>query len=272
MSPTFCASPPQLSEKIGPEIRPQVIIGNDFKLAAILRAFKADDFRKFSSAPVLYNGMPIPVTLGLSIANNSQQLPLLITAPPDDSASSLLTAALKLVLSDIPTFIAFAGEGRFTTESYPSLPLDPTFDIATGLHTFVTSKLMQMNDYYAVPMDVVSEEIANKTAAGDEDAVYHWSPNTQRLYELRAKGDPVIDTVTLYGEHLRDDNWVDLQLLFDGSYNCTKAGHAGRAIVYLPNNVTDVSCVSQLPMYLPKNSPCPTRILVDGKCPFGYLG
>lgn len=181
-------------------------------------------------------------------AENSQQLPLFISTPADDSASSLLTDALKFVLSDIPTFIAFAGEGRFTTESYPSIPFDPEFDLAIGLHTFVASKLMQVNNYYAVPMDVVTEEIATKTAADNKDTIYYWSPNTHRLYELRAKGSPVIDTFTLYGEHLLNDNWVDPQLLFDGSYNCTAAGNAGGAIVYLPNNVTDVSCISQLPM------------------------
>lgn len=181
-------------------------------------------------------------------AENSQQLPLLFASPPEDSASSLLTDALKLILSDIPTFLAFAGEGRFTTDSYPNVPLDPGFDLGTGLHTFVTSKLMQMNNYYAVPMDVVTDEMATKTAAENTDAVYHWSRNTHRLYELRAKGKPVIDKATLYEEHLMNNDWADAQLLFDGSYNCTAVGNAGGAIVHLPNNVTDVSCVSQLPM------------------------
>ncbi|KAL8896959.1 MAG: hypothetical protein Q9207_007462 [Kuettlingeria erythrocarpa] len=172
-------------------------------------------------------------------AENSQQLPLLFTSPPEDTASSLLTDALKLVLSDIPTFLAFAGEGRFTTDSYPNVPFDPGFDLGTGLHTFVTSKLMQMNNYYAVPMDVVTEAIATKTAADNKNALYHWSSNTRRLYELRAKGKPVIDKVTLYEEHLMNNDWADPQLLFDGSYNCTAAGNAGGAIVHLPNNVTD---------------------------------
>ncbi|KAI4178689.1 MAG: hypothetical protein LQ346_007364 [Caloplaca aetnensis] len=297
MSPAFCGNTPQLT----------LSLGNDFKLTAILRSFKADDFRKFSGAAVLSYNLPVPGTLGLSIANitgqgnnslgvaalwsaaldsapavkkllwdrpaeNSQQLPLLFASPPEDSASSLLTDALKLILSDIPTFLAFAGEGRFTTDSYPNVPLDPGFDLGTGLHTFVTSKLMQMNNYYAVPMDVVTDEMATKTAAENTDAVYHWSRNTHRLYELRAKGKPVIDKATLYEEHLMNNDWADAQLLFDGSYNCTAVGNAGGAIVHLPNNVTDVSCVSQLPMYLPKNSPCPTPIQVGGKCPFGYLG
>ena len=160
-----------------------------------------------------------------------------------------MSDALKLVLSDMPTFIAFAGEGRFTREPNPSIPRGPKFDILIGLHTFVTSKLMQAGNYYAVPMDVVSEEVAATTAAKNKNAVYHWSPLTHRLYELRDKGSPVIDTSTLYEEYLVGENWADVQLLFDGSYNCTAAGNAGGAIVHiLPNNATDVSCVGQLPM------------------------
>ncbi|KAL8749348.1 MAG: hypothetical protein Q9184_006842 [Pyrenodesmia sp. 2 TL-2023] len=112
-------------------------------------------------------------------------------------------------------------------------------------------------------MNVVSEEIATKTAADNKEGVYHWSRNTHRLYELRAEGNPVIDMFTLYWEHLLDDNWVDSQLLFDGSYNYTAAGNAAGAIVYLPNNATDVNYLSQLAMYLPKDSPYPAPIQKD---------
>lgn len=63
---------------------------------------------------------------------------------------------------------------------------------------------------------------------------------------------------------------ADAQLLFDGNYNCTIAGNAGRGIAILNDGGVDASCVSQLPMYLDCTTACPPQNLVDGKCPFGH--
>ncbi|KAL9007281.1 MAG: hypothetical protein Q9180_009719 [Flavoplaca navasiana] len=91
------------------------------------------------------------------------------------------------------------------------------------------------------------------------------------MYELRNKGRPHIDKFAL-AEHILNEGWGDAQLLFDGSYNCTAAGNAGAAIVNeKPDGGIDIGCVSQLPMYLPGNTPCPPSMPVGGICPFGYL-
>ena len=183
-------------------------------------------------------------------ADNSQQLPLLITKPTEDSAYSLLEGALHLVMSNISTFIDFTSEGRFTSSDlYPEIPWDLGFDMATGVHTFVLSKLMQSDTYYAIPMEVVNRTTFESMTAANKDKYYYWSPSTHRLYELRNKGRAHIDSFTL-GGHIMNDRWADAQLLFDGNYNCTAAGYAGGAIVNeKPNNEgLDISCVSQLPM------------------------
>ncbi|CAO1598374.1 hypothetical protein XANCAGTX0491_002143 [Xanthoria calcicola] len=274
-------------------------------LATILEAFKVDP-QSVSSAVILYSQLPIPLNLGLSIANvtgwgtktakvaalwstaldaapavkevmfgnaadNSQQLPLLITKPAADR--SVLESALQHVMTNISTFIDFTSEGRFTNQDGPPIvPADRDFDIATGVHTFVLSKLMQADSYYAIPMEVVDQTTFESLSAKDKNEYYYWSPSTHRMYELRNKGSVHIDTFTL-GDHIMNDSWADAQLLFDGNYNCTAAGNAGGAIVNeKPNNGgIDVSCVSQLPMYLPKGSQCPPSTQVGGKCPFGYL-
>ncbi|KAL9011161.1 MAG: hypothetical protein Q9173_003974 [Seirophora scorigena] len=266
------------------------------------------DSERISTPGVLIRQLSIPMTLGLSIANvtawndtkitaiaglwssairatpkvqqvlwgnntavNAQQQSLLFTITPNDTASSLLYQALALILSDIPTFLAFVGKGRFTTGNTPTIPRD--LDIAAGVNTFVTSKLMQADGMYAVPGRIV-EDIADAATAGEnKDGAYYRSPSTRRQYELRSKGQTQIPLRTLL-DNVLHRGWADPQLLFDGNYNCTASGWAGAGIV---NDVGefgggDVSCLSQLPMYVEKGTPCPTDLVVGGRCPFGYLG
>lgn len=211
------------------------------------------------------------VLWGTNAALNAQQQSLAIAIPPRDTAASLLYDALALILSDIPTFLAFAGEGRFTTGNTPIIP--PELDIAAGVKTFVASKLMQADGMYAVPGRLVDNIADAATAGENKNGVYYRSPSTRRQYELRSKGQTQMPLRTLL-DNVLYHGWADPQLLFDGNYNCTAAGWAGAGIVNRVGEVGggDVSCLSQLPMYLEKGTPCPTDVLVGGRCPFGYLG
>lgn len=180
---------------------------------------------------------------------NSQQLTL--ATPPLNSASSLLADALRLVMSNITTFINFTSEGRFTPS--PSIPTITYINPAAGLQTFLLSKLMQTDTYYAIPMEVVDRATYETTSATNTRNYYYWSPSTHRMYELRNRGRPHIDKFAL-ADHILNDGWGDAQLLFDGSYNCTAAGNAGAAIVNeKPDGGIDFSCVSQLPMVSPSS-------------------
>ncbi len=62
---------------------------------------------------------------------------------------------------------------------------------------------------------------------------------------------------------------ADLEVLFDGAYNCTFAGLAGGSVVGLKaDNSLNVACLSVLPMLI--QGDCPEgATFVDGKCPFG---
>ncbi|KAL8644273.1 MAG: hypothetical protein Q9210_007336 [Variospora velana] len=284
-----------------------------------------------SSANILLNQLPIPMTLGLSIANvtppppltlvgtktapanllsnqltawnntkitpiarlwssairaapkvqellwgsdpaaNAQQQSLQITRTNGTNAYYLLQEALAHILSDIPSFLAFADEGRFVSGTDPTFP--PELDLAAGVNTFVLSKLMQMNDMYAVPGPIVNETAYDAFVAANARSVFYWSPSTRRQYELRAKGNTKIQLRTLL-DRVVNSGWADPQLLFDGNYNCTAAGWAGTSIVNRVGVVGggDVACLSQLPMYLDKGTACPADVPVGGICPFGFLG
>ncbi|KAI4166463.1 MAG: hypothetical protein LQ348_007806, partial [Seirophora lacunosa] len=236
---------------------------NDTKIAAIAGLW---------SSAIRATPQVQQVLWGTDAALNAQQQSLTITIPPRDTAVSLLYEALALILSDIPTFLAFAGEGRFTNGNTPTIP--PELDIATGVKTFVASKLMQADGMYAMPGRLVDDIADAATAGENKNGAYYRSPSTRRQYELRSKGQTQIPLRTLL-DNVLYRGWADPQLLFDGNYNCTAAGWAGAGIVNRVGDEVgggDVSCLSQLPMYLERGTPCPTDVLVGGRCPFGYLG
>lgn len=205
---------------------------------------------------------------GRDPAANAQQQSLQANDTLGHNTKDLLQAALSHIMSDIPSFLAFAAEGRFVSASSPTWPSE--LDVTAGVDTFVLSKLMQMAKMYAVPGPVVNETTYAAFDEANERSVSYWSPSTRRQYELRAKGNTKIELRTLLDRVV--GGLADPQLLFDGSYNCTAAGWAGGNIVNRVGEVGggDVACLSQLPMYLEKETACPTDVLVGGICPFGY--
>ncbi|KAL8660440.1 MAG: hypothetical protein Q9168_008442 [Polycauliona sp. 1 TL-2023] len=153
---------------------------------------------------------------------------------------------------------------------------------------------MQAQNIYAIPGDIVTESIyrtyiadnkCNSTRTGDicvagqqqgsgngAPKIVYWSPTTSRSYEIRTKnGNPKISVNDLVNG-INRNGFASAEILFDGNYNCTRDGRAGGRIVdVVPGEEVGISCLSQLPMYLPCGKPCPEgSVWVDGKCPFGH--
>ncbi|KAL9020084.1 MAG: hypothetical protein Q9185_002698 [Variospora sp. 1 TL-2023] len=205
---------------------------------------------------------------GSNPAANAQNQTLQANSSIDVDTKDLLQGALTHIMSDIRSFLAFAAQGRFVTNDNPTFPSE--LDLTVGVNTFVLSRLMQKAEMYAVPGPIVNKTTYEAFDAANDRSVSFWSPSTQRQYELRAKNHGKIKLRTLLDGVNR--GLADPQLLFDGNYNCTAAGWAGRSIVNRVGVVGggDVACLSQLPMYLEKGTPCPTNVRVGGECPFGY--
>ncbi|KAL8947448.1 MAG: hypothetical protein Q9222_006276 [Ikaeria aurantiellina] len=155
-----------------------------------------------------------------------------------DIPSSIFLRGLKLVLSDIPTFLGFAGNGRFANFTFNSVPVVETnADLSVGVNTFVTSKLMLLDNLFAVPGAVVDANTfsdPNKCATlgpsiciTERNQAFYWSPSTHRQYELRSKGGSPKVAIQDQLSSIQDNGWANLELLFDGSYNCTAEGKAG---------------------------------------------
>ncbi|KAL8709838.1 MAG: hypothetical protein Q9220_005454 [cf. Caloplaca sp. 1 TL-2023] len=291
-------------------------VSND-ALQGVLDAYKID--KQKISAGTLMRILPVPQTLGLTVmavanstgddqsqataqiwdnavqsapavantmwpsgVENDQKIQLQLPPNVDgiDIPSSIFLRALKLVMSDIPTFLAFAGNGRFANYDPSSVSIVPNPDLNAGTNTFVTSKLMSSDNLFAVPgvtVDPAAFTKINQCAKSspsicitESNQVFYLSPSTHRQYELRSKGGSPKVAIQDQLSSIQDGNWADLELLFDGSYNCTGAGKAGGSIVsWGAGGTIDVSCLSQLPMYLDCKVPCPTSVLVGGICPFG---
>ena len=191
---------------------------------------------------------------------------------------------LALVMTDHRQFLAFAIHGAYNDDSPPSFsPFPRSFQLAPDAYAY--SALLQQNGRYAVPGAPVAtveafhadceKDTLNEAASfcTQNGKTIYWSATTKRTYAFshKGRGPSDIDLLT----RIVTDNWLSLDLLFDGSYNCTAAGRAGGSVLQFDYDGTpDVSCLSQLPIYLSCNpkAECPTKELVDGKCPFGYDG
>ncbi|KAL8857780.1 MAG: hypothetical protein Q9178_005680 [Gyalolechia marmorata] len=192
-------------------------------------------------------------------------------------------------MSDVPTFLAFASNGSFAIPGKAIVLIaDTSTDLSIGVNTFLTSKLMESQGFYAVPGEIMDAIAFNASENGCTGPVgrlcttkdwrmVYWSPTTLRSHKLLNKGtsqityEVLMDGINVYG-------LADLELLSDGTYNCTRQGRAGQAIVDVGSlNGTaagdggvDVSCLSQLPMYLDCGTPCPEgAVFLEGICPFG---
>ena len=224
----------------------------------------------------------LTATLVTGNVGNEQQMD--ITDYPTSGAKStreLLSFILDSILSSIATFLAVAADGLLSGIDTPQVPT--SVDVNIGLNTFVTSKLMQNAGMYAVPGDVIdslsstagceSVSVNSTICVPGNGKVRYRSPSTRRFYELSSKAGNAAPSPQDLVTSITDDGWADMEFLFDGSYNCTFNGRAGREIVAVDDSKEgglDLSCIGQLPIYLECGTECPEgAVLVGGQCPFG---
>ena len=178
------------------------------------------------------------------------------------SFGPILTAGLQLIMNDVGTFIAFAGNGLFSTPM-PSAnePSAYTSGFTGALDTYILSEILAKNSISATPGSIVT---ADPCSSGPVCTSSYWSPVTGRQYSFTGS-----KTVSLINEAVATTE-MDLPVLFDGAYNCTLAGQAGGSVVSLKaDGSLNMACLSVLPMYVGKSG-CPDgAVWVDGKCPFG---
>ncbi|KAL8799504.1 MAG: hypothetical protein Q9182_005842 [Xanthomendoza sp. 2 TL-2023] len=142
-----------------------------------------------------------------------------------------LSRGLKIIMTDAPTFVAFANNGRYISNP----PLDPNQirnDLAITLQTYIVSESLKQNNWWALPLKIsTKEEYENlrdppggctihgcSTPSISVDQIY-WSPASGRQYRLQHNGN--FEGTAKVLNQIRDARWANLPLLFDGAYNCT---------------------------------------------------
>ena len=195
--------------------------------------------------------------------------------------SQTIDNALQLVMSDMPTFVAFSAYGTFSGNSTPSLP-NGTEGLDFALRTYVLTTAMSRNGWYAhystgyTTKFQVEENFSNvdgsaETCQMDANSICgfnaYWSNTTNTVYSLAKDtgwaltGNNLMETIVTNG-------WADLSTMFDAGLNCTLLGKMGdNAISFSEDGHLDLSCISQLDFCRNGCSPCPVEA-TNGTCPF----
>jgi len=199
--------------------------------------------------------------------------------------ANMINNALELLMSDVPTFIKFCESGQWSGSTSLSLP-SKVEGLDYALRTYMTSEVMNQNGWNAMPSlgpyetveDVTNSvggfdcNMGNNSVCTDKfgnEHAWYWSQTTGRVYffvnnKMNYQGASPYQIL----QDSVDQNWAILEVLFDGSYNCTLQGRFGNSVVNFNFDGTlDIACISQLPQVRRCGYPCPVS-LVNGTCPF----
>ena len=200
--------------------------------------------------------------------------------------SNTLDKSLTAVMTDIPTFVNFANEGRYCGNTRPLDPNAIKNNLDTALRTHLTSLSLRENGWYAIPLGYSTEQewkdyVASENAAQAPSNNPHptstapslqktvwWSPATTLQYQL-LNTDVAATSVDMLSQ-MTDNGWANLQLLFDGAFNCISSGRAKATDLVdidAASGSLDVSCISKLPIYMTCGAKC-IKKAADGSCLF----
>ena len=200
--------------------------------------------------------------------------------------ANMINNAVQLLMSDVPTFVKFVESGQYSGTESLSLP-SKVEGLDYALRTYMTSEAFAQNGWVSYPtigpfetVQDVENSISgaggmgcamgnNSVCTNGYGGAYFWSQPTGRVYSfVNTNGIFGVSAYQLLQDTV-DNNWAILQVLFDGSFNCTQEGNFGNSIVNFNwDGTLDIACISQLPTHISCGSTCPVA-LINNVCPFG---
>lgn len=216
--------------------------------------------------------------------------------------SDLIDNSIHLLMTDIQTFVNFAGQerGRYsgpnitnTGEGTGLTVPSATEDLGLALTTYVLTLAMSRNAWWASaelgPYTTTTEveeafgckydpklylcliyvpTIKDQNTFEPLKMVIFWSQFSLRVYRLFSEGPEEALLPTEMVEKIYTYNWAPLDIIFDGAFNCTAGGYAGSsAVTFNFDGTLDLACISQLPIYINCGEMCPVT-LINETCPF----
>lgn len=203
--------------------------------------------------------------------------------------ADMVNNAVQLLMSDMPTFVKFVESGQYSGAQSLSLP-NKVNGLDYALRTYMTSEAFAQNGWVSVPIIGPFETVQdvenamtgggggdcsmgnNSVCTNGEGSAIFWSQPTGRIYGF-SNTNHAWTGVTAYQllQDTVDNNWAILQVLFDGSFNCTQRGNFGDSIVNFNwDGTLDIACISQLPTRIGCGAGCPVA-LINNRCPFPPL-
>ena len=180
----------------------------------------------------------------------------------DQNFTTQITNGLYIIMSDVPSFNGFASSGQFSGPNNLSLPTESE-SLALGLRTFILTSAMSANKWSAYSSDDVTMADVASSVSGydctfdannictksDGGPAIFYSNSTARAYSLILEGAGP-DPATFMNDILSMD-WSNLELLFDGAYNCSMAqggSGIGKPLNFFNGTAVNLACMSQLPI------------------------
>ena len=200
--------------------------------------------------------------------------------------ADMVNNAVQLLMSDVPTFVKFVESGQYSGAESLSLP-SKVEGLDYALRTYMTSEAFAQNGWVSSPSIGPFETVEdvqnavpgsggqgctmgnNSVCTDGQGSAVFWSQPTGRIYGFANTqlSWPGVDAYQLLQDTV-DNNWAILQVLFDGSFNCTQEGNFGDSIVNFNwDGTLDIACISQLPTKIECGAPCPVP-LINNLCPF----
>ena len=145
-----------------------------------------------------------------------------------------LNSGLGVLMSDVQSFTQFAGYGRYSGQVPLSVP-QQTDDLSLSLKTFLTGESLLQNSWFAnagpSPTTPNRNDLNQWSKCSNQGPgifscggqAYYSSTSTGRYYALRNKKDGSKNSVNIL-QQISSNGWADMNVLFDGSYNCTSSG------------------------------------------------
>ncbi|KAL8707950.1 MAG: hypothetical protein Q9220_007093 [cf. Caloplaca sp. 1 TL-2023] len=213
--------------------------------------------------------------------------------------TKMMNGGLNSVMADHRIFKQFASTGAFSGPNPPSLAAN-TANLDLGLKTFVLSTAMSNNNWrgswenlpasgglgnwpgdryqYTNCKDVKQPYgICESRCQGCDNPIYTdyagW-PNyaTHRGWTMDQSAHKHKPTIADMTNAIVDNGWSDLNLLFEGAYNCTVAAQDGKqggkkSVQIGDDGTLNLGCLSQLPI-IKGCGACPVAPINGGTCQF----
>ena len=148
----------------------------------------------------------------------------------DSSIRARINAGLQLVQTDVPTFLAFAAGGQFSTPSPPSIDKE-TAGLEGALKTYLVSKALDSNNYIGtilIGSNVIATEAAHSRCTvdfpgfctGDNENLWH-SDNSNADYLLAPKyGTEENTPASVVIKNVLDKGYTTGNQLYDAAATC----------------------------------------------------